>query len=186
MILQSSWVMYTTYKFGWGPKDNGLSLFAVGVMAVLVQGVLLKHILKRVSAARLVLLGLASAVLTNTIWGLSSAGWMMYAAIGVGVLSYAAGPALQSQISNAADARNQGETMGAISSLNSLMAVIAPVLGLGLIYLVSELPKGDWRIGAPFYFCAALQALSLFFAWRHFAQLPQQAPDAAPAAPAGP
>lgn len=187
MILQSSWVMYTTYKFGWGPKDNGLSLFAVGVMAVLVQGVFLKHILKRVSAARLVLLGLGSAVLTNTIWGLSSAGWMMYAAIGVGVLSYAAGPALQSQISNAADARNQGETMGAISSLNSLMAVIAPVLGLGLIYLVSELPKGDWRIGAPFYFCAALQALSLFFAWRHFARVPQESPvEAAPAAPAGP
>ena len=48
--------------------------------------------------------------------------------------------------------------MGAVSSLNSLMAVIAPVIGAPLLAMVSHLPQGDWRIGAPFYFCAALQA----------------------------
>ncbi|MDT8999199.1 MFS transporter [Paucibacter sp. APW11] len=170
MVLQSSWVLYTHYKFGWGPRDNGLSLFAVGVMAVLVQGVLLKHIMKWLAPRSIILLGLASSVLTNALWGWSNAGWMMYAAIGVGVLGYAAGPAIQSLISNAADARNQGETMGAISSLNSMMAVAAPVIGPGLMTLVADLPAGDWRIGLPFYFCACLQALSLIFAWRHFAR----------------
>ncbi len=48
--------------------------------------------------------------------------------------------------------------MGAVSSLNSLMAVIAPVIGAPLLAMVSHLPPGDWRIGAPFYFCAVLQA----------------------------
>ena len=47
--------------------------------------------------------------------------------------------------------------MGAVASLNSLMAVVAPVIGAPLLRLVSHLPRGDWRIGAPFYFCAALQ-----------------------------
>jgi len=28
-------------------------------------------------------------------------------------------------------------------------------------------PRGDWRMGAPFYFCAALQAVSLYLAVRH-------------------
>jgi DHA1 family tetracycline resistance protein-like MFS transporter len=37
-ILHTTWVLYTTFKFGWGPKENGWSLFAIGVMAVLVQG----------------------------------------------------------------------------------------------------------------------------------------------------
>jgi len=168
MVLQSSWVLYTSYKFGWTPRDNGLAMFTVGLMSVVVQGGLLRVLNKRIPVRRLVPLGLLFSVLTNLIWGFSTEGWMMYAAIVIGLLSYAVGPTLQGQISSAADDRTQGETMGAISSLNSLMAVIAPVLGLGLMYLVSDLPKGDWRVGAPFYFCAVLQALSLVFARRHF------------------
>ena len=91
----------------------------------------------------------------------------------------AVGPALQSQISKAASATNQGETMGAVAALNSLMAVIAPPLGLGLMYLVADLPRTDARIGAPFFFIAVLQALSLFFALRYFATQPPQAEPAA-------
>ena len=93
---------------------------------------------------------------------------MMYAVIGFNLLGFAANAAIQSLIANAADPSTQGETMGAVASLNSLMAVMAPIVGAGLLGLVSGLPRGDWRIGAPFYFCALLQALALHFAWRHF------------------
>jgi DHA1 family tetracycline resistance protein-like MFS transporter len=55
-----------------------------------------------------------------------------------------------------------------VSSLNSLMAVAAPVIGAPLLGMVSHLPMGDWRIGAPFYFCAVLQAASLLLAVAHF------------------
>jgi MFS transporter, DHA1 family, tetracycline resistance protein len=170
LMVHTSWVLYTGFKFGWGPKDNGLSLFAVGVMAVLVQGFLLPYLLKAFGPKRLIVLGLASSVVTNFVWGAATAGWMMYAVIAFNVLGFAATASMQSLISNAADAKTQGQTMGAVASLNSVMAVLAPVLGSGLIYFVSELPRGDWRIGAPFYFCALLQALSLFFARRHFAR----------------
>jgi hypothetical protein len=36
----------------------------------------------------------------------------------------------------------QGQTMGAVASLNSLMAVLAPVIGRPLLGLVSHLPAG--------------------------------------------
>ena len=55
-----------------------------------------------------------------------------------------------------------------MASLGSLMAVLAPMFGAPLLGVVSHLPKGDWRIGAPFYFCALLQAVSLYLAVRHF------------------
>ena len=57
-----------------------------------------------------------------------------------------------------------------MSALNSLMAVLAPVVGTPLLAMVSGLPKGDWRIGAPFYFCAVLQAAALMLAISHFRQ----------------
>ena len=75
---------------------------------------------------------------------------------------------IQGQVSNAADARSQGQTMGSVSALNSLMAVIAPVVSAPLLGMVSHLSAGDWRIGLPFYFCAVLQLIGTLMAVRHF------------------
>jgi DHA1 family tetracycline resistance protein-like MFS transporter len=167
-MLHTTWVLYTAFKFGWGPLQNGWSLFAVGVMSVLVQGVLLKHMLQRWSPKRLAIIGLVSSSLCYLGWGLATEGWMMYAVIGLNLFGFAAPAAMQSIVSNAADARMQGQTMGAVASVNSLMAVAAPVLGAGLLTAVSHLPPGDWRIGAPYFFCAVLQAAAMLLALRHF------------------
>ncbi|WP_409035155.1 MFS transporter [Methylibium sp.] len=166
--LHTTWVLYTSFKFGWGPLENGWSLFAVGAMSALVQGVLLGRLLRHFSAQRLAVLGLMSSSLCYLLWGAATEGWMMYAVIVANVLGFAASSSLQSIVSNAADASTQGQTLGAVSSLNSLMAVAAPVIGAALLGLVSDLPQGDWRIGTPYYFCAALQALAMLLALRHF------------------
>lgn len=40
-ILHTIWVLYTTFRYSWGPRESGLSLFVVGLMAAIVQGGLL-------------------------------------------------------------------------------------------------------------------------------------------------
>ena len=167
-ILYTTWVLYTTFKFGWGPLQNGWSLAAVGVMSVIVQGFMLGPLLKKFAPQRLAVLGLISSMLAYALWGAATEGWMMFAIIGVNLLGQTVTAAVQSMISGAADAKSQGQTMGAVSALNSLMAVAAPVIGAPLLGIVSHLPQGDWRIGAPFYFCALLQAVSLGLAVWHF------------------
>jgi MFS transporter, DHA1 family, tetracycline resistance protein len=169
-VLYTTWVLYTTFKFGWSPRDNGWSLFAVGLMSALVQGFLLSRLIKRFGATRLVTLGLISSSAAYLLWGLASQGWMMYAVIFCNVLSFAVAASVQSIISNAADARSQGETMGAVSAVGSFMAVLAPVLGAPLMGAVSHLPTSDWRVGAPMYFCAALQFASMLLATWHFSR----------------
>jgi DHA1 family tetracycline resistance protein-like MFS transporter len=167
-VLYTSWVLYTSFKFGWGPMQNGWALAAVGVVSVVVQGFLLGRLLRRFSPRRLAVFGLVSSTLAYLMWGAATQGWMMFAVIFVNLLGATVAASIQSIISGAADARSQGKAMGAVGGLNSLMAVIAPVLGAPLLAMVSHLPKGDWRIGAPFYFCAALQAAALFLAATHF------------------
>lgn len=167
-VMYTGWVLYTSFKFGWGPKENGWSLAAIGVMSVLVQGVLLGRLLKRFSPQRLAVIGLVSSTLTYALWGAASEGWMMFAVIILNVFGYTVTASMQSIISSAAESHNQGQTLGAVSSLNSLMAVIAPLISAPLLSMVSHFPQGDWRIGAPFYFCAALQAASLVLAFLHF------------------
>jgi len=167
-VLYTTWVLYTTFKFGWGPLENGWSLAAVGVVSVIVQGLLLGRLLRWFSPRRLAVLGLVSSTLAYLLWGAATEGWMMFAVIFVNLLGATVAASIQSIISGAADARNQGQALGAVGGLNSLMAVIAPVLGAPILAMVSHLPPGDWRIGAPFYFCAALQAAALVLAVLHF------------------
>ena len=179
----AQFTLYTTFKFNWVPTENGWSLFAVGIVSALVQGVLLGRLLKRFTPQRLAVMGLVSSTLAFAAWGMVTEGWMMYPVIFANLLGAAVAATMQSLISSAADTRNQGQTMGALSGLSSLTAVIAPAFGAPLLGMVSHLPAGDWRIGAPMYFCAVLQALALLLAIIHFRRTPQPATVAMHAAP---
>ena len=176
--LYTTWVLYTTFRFGWGPAQNGWSLFAVGIVSAVVQGALLGRLLKRFTAPRLAMMGLLSSSLAFLAWGLVTEGWMMYPVIFANLLGAAVAASIQSLISSAADSNQQGQTMGAVSSLGSLMAVIAPLLGAPLLGVVSHLPPHDWRIGAPMFLCAALQATALLLAWAHFRKVRPVGPAA--------
>jgi DHA1 family tetracycline resistance protein-like MFS transporter len=166
-VLYNSWVLYNEFKFGWTSLQNGWSLAAVGVVSVLVQGVLLGPLIKRFAAQRLAVIGLVSSTIAYAAWGAASEGWMMYAVVFCNLLGFTVTASIQSLISAAADAKHQGETMGSVSSINSFMAVIAPLISAPLLGMVSHLPPGDWAIGTPLYFGAVLQGAALVLAWFH-------------------
>jgi DHA1 family tetracycline resistance protein-like MFS transporter len=167
-VLYTSWVLYTSFKFGWGPRENGWALAAVGIVSVIGQGLLLGRLLKLFSPRRLTVIGMVSSTLAYAGYGLAGESWMMFAIICLNLLGTTVTASIQSIISSAAHEKEQGQTLGAVSSINSLMAVVAPALGAPLLVMVSHLPRGDVRIGMPFYFCAALQAAALVLAALHF------------------
>jgi len=172
LVLQVTWVLYTHFKFGWGPRDNGIALFCVGLVATIVQGGMLRRLLQRFGEVRLGKAALAVGTVAYLLYGLAQHGWMMYAIIVGNFLSFAAGPALQGIVSNAVGPGEQGVTMGALNSIQSIMFVLAPAIGTPLLAAVSHLPPSDWRVGATFYFSALLQAIAFFVARRHFAYRP--------------
>ncbi|HET9978368.1 MAG TPA: MFS transporter [Burkholderiaceae bacterium] len=167
-MLHMTWVLYTKFKFGWGPGQVGWSLFAVGVVMALGQGLLMRPLLKRFTPRRLAVAGMLSAALAYLGYGLATQGWMLYVIICANVLSGVTSAAIQSIVSNAADERTQGQTLGAVSSLNSLMAVLAPVIGLELLRWVSHFEPGSVWIGLPFFCSAALQITAALIAIRFF------------------
>jgi DHA1 family tetracycline resistance protein-like MFS transporter len=167
-LLQCTWVLYNTFRFSWTPWDNGVSLFLVGIVFAIGQGALLGIILRRFGDFRTALLGLTSSFLAYLFYGLAFEGWMMYAIILGNVLGSLAGPALQGIISKAVDPREQGVTMGSLSSINSMMGVIAPLVGTPLLSFVAHYPPTDLRAGVTFFVGATVQAGALFLAFRYF------------------
>ena len=169
LILQTTWVLFTHFRFGWGPRENGFALFCVGLVATIVQGALLGRLLRGLGEVRLAMIGLSVGTVAYVLYGLAPQGWMMYAVIVGNFISFASAPALQGIVSNAVGPREQGVTMGALNSINSIMFVVAPAIGTPLLAQVSHLPPSDWRVGVTFFVSAALQAIALFVAKRHFA-----------------
>lgn len=167
-IIQTVWVLYTTFRFHWTPQQNGWSLFAVGAMSFLVQGVLLKRLIAGLGSRRLAIVGLVSSAFCHLGWALSTEGWMMIALIACNVLGYAVVPTLQALVSGAADPKTQGATMGSVAALSSLASVLGPAIGAPLLGVVSHLPPGDWRMGAPFFLTSALLAAAAVLTWRRF------------------
>jgi len=168
ILLHTTWVLYTNFRFGWGTWENGMSLFAVGMTAAVVQAGLLGWMLKTFGEVRLSLLGLASGGAVYALYGLATQGWMMYVFIGMNLLAYGAGPALQGIVSKQTDPKEQGALMGSLQSISSLAVIVAPMLGASLLGVVSQYPAGDFRIGAVFFLCATLNFIAVFIAWRYF------------------
>ena len=164
-ILHATWVLVTSARFGWGPRDAGLSLFAVGVGSVLMQGVLLGRLIHRFGERRVAIAGMTSGVFAFLAYGLLPQGWMMYPVILANLLGFAAMPALQALISRGFDASRQGLTLGSLNAITGVMTVVAPVLGTAIFAQVAHLPAGDLRLSVTFFVGAVLQAIAAAIAW---------------------
>ena len=169
-MLQTTWVLYTTFRFDWTPRENGIALFCVGVSAAVVQAGLLSILMKRFGEVRLSLLGLASGCITYFLYGLATQGWMMYVFIICNLLAFAAGPALQGIISKATPANEQGVLMGSLQSITSLGVIFMPLVGTAILGAASHLPPNDWRVGSTFFLCAFMQAVGIGVALHYFKQ----------------
>lgn len=168
VLLQTTWVLYTHFRFDWTPRDNGFALFCVGLSSAVVQAGLLGWLMKKFGEVRLSMLGLISGGITYVLYGLATQGWMMYLFILMNLLAFAAAPALQGIVSKATDPREQGALMGSLQSIGSLSIVIAPLVGTALLAMASHYPANDWRIGTVFFLSAFLQLIACLLAWRYF------------------
>lgn len=175
-ILHATWALYTEFRFGWGPLEIGMSLFVVGVVAAIVQGGLLGLMLRKLGEQRAVLFGLTSGTIAFAGYGLTTHGGLIYAIIFANFLAFAVAPAIAAIVSKAADPREQGLVMGTLSSMASLMVVIAPLIGTPLLAEVSHLPRNDWRVGLPYLLASGLNLVALGMAALHFVRHPRVTP----------
>ncbi|HET6383083.1 MAG TPA: TCR/Tet family MFS transporter [Armatimonadota bacterium] len=154
--LQSTWVLYNSYRFRWTSAQNGLSLAAVGLLAGIVQAGLMRTLVARFGEKRLVLIGLGSSASSLALYGMATAGWMMYAILIVGAMGFVGGPVIQGLISKQYGPDEQGAAQGALSGLVSLTGIVGPLVSTALFgYFVSK--AAPVRVpGAAFFFGAVL------------------------------
>jgi DHA1 family tetracycline resistance protein-like MFS transporter len=162
----SIWAFYMIERFDWASLQVGVSLGAVGVASAIVQGGLTRVVIPRLGETRTLYFGLLLGVLAYIGFALSSHGWMIYAWIPIAGLAGLSGPALQGLVANRVPDNAQGELQGALSSLTSLSAILAPLLLTAVFARYSGPDATIYLPGAPFLIGAALTAVGLVIAAR--------------------
>lgn len=167
-VFPATWVLYTSYRYDWTPREVGFSLALVGVMAGIVQGGLARKIIPALGERRAIIVGLTNATVFLTAYGLATEGWMIYVLLTVGSMGGIAMPALQALVSHCVPLNEQGEVQGALSSLGSLAGILGPVLATGLFgYFIRD--DAFVRLpGAAFFASAILIFVGLLLALRAF------------------
>lgn len=167
--LENVWVLFTGETFGWGEWENGLALGLVGLMAAIVQGLLVKPIIGRFGERRAVIVGLGIQAVVFIGYGLATESWMISALIMIGSLGGIAGPAIQSIVAGAVESSNQGKVQGGITSLVSLTNIVAPLIfTTGIFgYFTSDaaptrFPGAPLVVGGVLLFVAMLVARNVF------------------------
>lgn len=168
--LPATWVLYTTYRFNWTARDNGLSLALVGIMFALVSAGLTGRIVGWLGASRAIIYGLTIGSLTFVIYGLSTRGWMLYVGIIFGSIGGVAGPAIQSVITRMVSATEQGAVQGIIASIQSIMAILGPLMATNLFGYFTSAAAPIKLPGAAFLAAALLVAIAALMAGRSAGQ----------------
>jgi len=171
--LENVWILYTGFRYGWDLLTNGLTLGLVGVMAVLVQGLLIKPIVARIGERRSITLGLTVSTLAFLAYGLASQGWMVPVIIVFGALAGVALPTIQGLVAGTVLPSEQGKIHAAFTSLTSLTAIFSPLIfTAGLFSFFTSAAAPVILPGAPFFLGSLLFLVSLGLLVRLFRRLP--------------
>ena len=152
--IQSCLVLYTGYRFEWGPQTNGFVLAAVGVSQAVVEGFLLHHITDRMGERRTAILGYGAGALGYAVLAIAVAGWTILPAVMLIALGGLAIPSVRAMVAGSGQANNQGEMQGMLSAVEGLTAVMAPLVTSGLFFLFTSSKVPLALPGAPFALAA--------------------------------
>ena len=170
--LENVWVLHTGFRYGWDELTNGLTLGLVGVMALLVQGLLINPIVTRIGERRTITLGLTASMLAFLAYGLASQGWMVPIIIVFGALAGIALPAIQGLVAGTVLPTEQGKIQGAFTSLTSLTAIFSPLIFTSGLFAFFTSPAAPVILpGAPFFLGSLLFLVSLILLVRLFRRL---------------
>ncbi|HEX7615871.1 MAG TPA: MFS transporter [Thermoanaerobaculia bacterium] len=153
-MFESTFAQFVSLRLSAGPSTVAWFFVFIGVCSAVVQGVLVRRLVKRFGEGRLVVLG--GALLIAGFLGLRFSDsipilFLMIAtiALGIGVTT----PTLSSLVSRRSAAAEQGEILGAYQSMSSLGRVFGPFGSENLYFHLGP----DW----PHAAAAALEAGAL-------------------------
>jgi DHA1 family tetracycline resistance protein-like MFS transporter len=152
IVYPATWSFWASIRFGWDAGQIGWSLAWVGFLSIIVQLWLTPKVMPRFGERWAAIVGLGAAALTLLAYAFTTQGWQVYAFFIVGSLGAFAYPALNGILSKMVDASRQGALQGGLGAMNSVAAILGPVIAAQSLAIGSR----NGFVGAAFFVAALL------------------------------
>lgn len=160
-VYPAVWAYFGQAQFGWNPAMIGLSLGLFGAMMAVVQGALIRHILRRFGERGTVVFGhlVNTAALISI--ALITSGTVVLILTPLAAFGGIIPPALQGMMSARVAADAQGELEGALTSVSALAMIAAPLVMTRVFAEFTREGTPVYLPGAPFLLAAFLSIIGL-------------------------
>ena len=164
-VFSAVFVLYAALRYGWGPREVGLLLAMVGVLDMIVQGLLVGVVTKRLGDRATMVLGLFGGAIGIAVMGWAPTGPLFILAMLPNAVWGLAMPTLQALMTRRVGEDEQGQLQGANMSVASIAGVLSPLF-FGWIYFISteegaRLPHP----GLAFFIAAGVLLLAAIIGW---------------------
>lgn len=160
-VYPAIWSFFGKERFGWEPSTIGLSLGLFGIMLAIVQGGLIRPILRLLGERGTVIYGHLFDVAAFIALALVTSSTLALILTPLAALAAVITPALQGIMSKAVGADAQGELQGVLTSLSALAMILSPMIMTGTFAAFTKADAPVYLPGAPFLLSAALIGLAL-------------------------
>jgi len=164
-VFSAILVLYAMHRYGWGPREVGLLLAGVGLVDMVMQGVVIGPVTKRLGDRPTMILGLFGGAFGMAMMGWAPTGWWFALAMLPNSLWGLAMPTLQALMTRRVGDDEQGQLQGANNSVASIAGVASPLF-FGWIYSLSV--GSDALLSQPglaFYLAGGVLALAAVLGW---------------------
>ena len=156
--IPNTWVLYTTYRFGFDERAIGVSLAIVGAASLIVNAFLIGRVVKRLGEYNTLLVGLGFGVISELLFTFAPTTWLLLGALPIYSLAGLSGGPIQSIATREVQPNEQGQLQGALTALRSMVTLVTPGLYTGTFALFVGPLAGVGLPGAPYLLAAILMA----------------------------
>lgn len=128
MVYPSVWSFVGDYRYGWSERQIGLSLGLFGLCGAVIMATVLPRVVAVLGEWRTAAIGLCFTAIAAFGYAAAWQGWMIYAVIVATCMEALSEPPLRSLAAAQVPPSGQGELQGAMTSLFSVTAIIAPLI----------------------------------------------------------
>jgi DHA1 family tetracycline resistance protein-like MFS transporter len=160
-VYPAIWAYFGRAQFSWDAGMVGLTLACYGLGVVIIQGGLIRPILKRLGETTTAVTGMFIHLLSFLAYPFMTQTWHVFAFLPISVFSALAMPALQGIMSNSVPRNAQGELQGAMSSLTALATIISPLVMTQVFSFFTDDSAPVYLPSAPFLLSAVAVVVAI-------------------------
>jgi DHA1 family tetracycline resistance protein-like MFS transporter len=160
-VLQSTMVLYTGYRYGWGPPTVGFFLMGVGLCSIVVQALIVGPFVRRFGEKGALYTGLCAGAAGFAIYGFATTGLQFALSLPVFAFMGLVQPGFQGMMTRRVAQNEQGRLQGTNAGLMAVAGIIGPILFTTVFAWTVRSPGAGLGPGTPLFLATGL----LLVAW---------------------